>query len=49
MNDCSGRRRLDPLLVIGGPPGHPLHSPLTDATIGMYVLAGALAIKVGGS
>jgi uncharacterized membrane protein len=39
-----GRRRLDPLVLIRGLPGHPLHPPLTDATIGMYVLAGGLAI-----
>lgn len=39
-----GRRRVDPLVLIRGLPGHPLHPPLTDATIGMYVLAGGLAI-----
>lgn len=27
-----------------GLPGHPLHPPLTDATIGMFVLAAALAV-----
>ena len=37
-------RRLDPLVFIRGLPGHPLHPPLTDATIGMYVLAGGLAV-----
>jgi uncharacterized membrane protein len=37
-------RRLDPWAVIRGLPGHPLHPPLTDATIGMFVLAGGLAI-----
>jgi hypothetical protein len=37
-------RRLDPLVLIRGLPGHPLHPPLTDATIGMFVLAGGLAI-----
>lgn len=31
-------------LVLHGPPGHPLHPPLTDATIGMFVLASALGI-----
>jgi uncharacterized membrane protein len=43
-------RRLDPLVLVRGVPGHPLHPPLTDATIGMYVLAAALAIigKAGG-
>jgi uncharacterized membrane protein len=38
------RRRADPIVLIRGLPGHPLHPPLTDATIGMYVLAGGLAI-----
>src|SRR5881227_2310501 len=38
------KRRLDPLVLVRGLPGHPLHPPLTDATIGMYVLAGGLAI-----
>ena len=33
---------LDKLLH--GFPGHPLHPPLTDATIGMYTLATALAV-----
>src|SRR3954447_2628256 len=31
-------------LLVHGLPGHPLHPPLTDATIGMFVLAGALAV-----
>jgi uncharacterized membrane protein len=44
MNERPGKRRLDPLVLIRGLPGHPLHPPLTDATIGMYVLAGGLAI-----
>jgi uncharacterized membrane protein len=30
--------------LIRGLPGHPLHPPLTDATIGMFVLAAGLAI-----
>jgi uncharacterized membrane protein len=30
--------------LIRGLPGHPLHPPLTDATIGMYVLAAGLAV-----
>jgi uncharacterized membrane protein len=30
--------------VLHGLPGHPLHPPLTDATIGMFVLATALAV-----
>ncbi len=39
-----GRRRLDLMVVVRGLPGHPLHPPLTDATIGMYVLAGGLSV-----
>src|SRR5919206_286674 len=30
--------------VLHGLPGHPLHPPLTDATIGMFVLATGLAV-----
>jgi uncharacterized membrane protein len=30
--------------LLRGNPGHPLHPPLTDATIGMFVLATALTI-----
>jgi uncharacterized membrane protein len=30
--------------LIHGLPGHPLHPPLTDATIGMYTIATALAV-----
>jgi uncharacterized membrane protein len=43
-------KRLDPLVLVRGLPGHPLHPPLTDATIGMFVLAAGLAIvgAVGG-
>jgi uncharacterized membrane protein len=37
------KRRPSDVLVHGAP-GHPLHPPLTDATIGMFVLATALAI-----
>jgi uncharacterized membrane protein len=37
-------RRLQPQVLIRGLPGHPLHPPLTDVTIGMFVLAGGLAI-----
>lgn len=44
MAERVGRRRLDPLVFVRGLPGHPLHPPLTGATIGMYVLAGGLAI-----
>lgn len=35
---------MDPLVLVRGRPGHPLHPPLTDATIGMAVLAAGLAI-----
>jgi uncharacterized membrane protein len=31
-------------LLLHGVPGHPLHPPLTDATIGMLVLASGLAV-----
>lgn len=31
-------------VFLHGLPGHPLHPPLTDATIGMFVLATALAV-----
>src|SRR5919198_4001747 len=31
-------------VVLAAPPGHPRHPPLTDATIGMFVLAAALAV-----
>jgi uncharacterized membrane protein len=44
MAGVSERRRMDPLVLVRGLPGHPLHPPLTDATIGMYVLAAGLAI-----
>jgi uncharacterized membrane protein len=30
--------------LLHGRPGHPLHPPLTDATIGMFVLATGLAV-----
>src|SRR5918912_1517105 len=31
-------------VLLHGLPGHPLHPPLTDATIGMFVLAAGLAV-----
>jgi uncharacterized membrane protein len=31
-------------VALRGLPGHPLHPPLTDATIGMFVLAAGLAV-----
>jgi hypothetical protein len=30
--------------ALRGLPGHPAHPPLTDATIGMFVLAAALVV-----
>jgi uncharacterized membrane protein len=30
--------------LVHGPPGHPVHPPLTDATIGMYTLAAILGV-----
>src|ERR671935_1874819 len=31
-------------IALRGLPGHPLHPPCTDATIGMFVLAAGLAV-----
>jgi uncharacterized membrane protein len=31
-------------LLLHGPAGHPIHPPLTDATIGMFTLAAGLAV-----
>jgi uncharacterized membrane protein len=42
-SNAAGRRRRGSALI-HGLPGHPLHPPLTDAVIGMFVLATALAI-----
>lgn len=36
--------RRGPGVVLHGLPGHPIHPPLTDATIGMFVLATGLAV-----
>ena len=44
MSAQTPKGRVSPLVLIRGLPGHPLHPPLTDAAIGMYVLAGGLAI-----
>ena len=33
-----------PGYFVHGPPGHPLHPPLTDATIGTYTVASVLAV-----
>src|SRR5437870_508885 len=42
--DSTARPGSKAAVLVHGPPGHPLHPPLTDATIGMFVLATALAI-----
>jgi uncharacterized membrane protein len=31
-------------LLLHGPAGHPIHPPLTDATVGMFTLAAALTV-----
>src|SRR3954471_4468954 len=42
--DATNRRPSKATALLHGLPGHPLHPPLTDATIGMFVLATGLAI-----
>jgi uncharacterized membrane protein len=42
--DATSGARSKTEAVLHGLPGHPLHPPLTDATIGMFVLAGGLAL-----
>jgi uncharacterized membrane protein len=42
--DTINRRPSIAALLLHGLPGHPLHPPLTDATIGMFVLATGLAV-----
>jgi uncharacterized membrane protein len=42
--DADGGRPSKASAVLHGLPGHPLHPPLTDATIGMFVLAAGLAL-----
>src|SRR4051794_27358751 len=42
--DATRRPAGTPAALLHGLPGHPLHPPLTDATIGMFVLAAALAV-----
>ena len=44
MSDQRGRRSAGWETLIRGLPGHPLHPPLTDATIGMFTLAAGLAV-----
>src|SRR3954451_24417253 len=42
--DVTDRRSSKASVLLHGLPGHPLHPPLTDATIGMFVLATGLAV-----
>jgi uncharacterized membrane protein len=42
--DPSDQQPSTATMLLHGLPGHPLHPPLTDATIGMFVLATGLAI-----
>src|ERR671933_2335772 len=42
--DATDRRPSKATVLLHGLPGHPLHPPLTDATIGMFVLAAGLAV-----
>src|SRR5215213_4558857 len=42
--DITDRRPSKASVLLHGMPGHPLHPPLTDATIGMFVLATGLAV-----
>ena len=42
--DARDRKPSTATVLLHGLPGHPLHPPLTDATIGMFVLAAALAV-----
>jgi len=42
--DANARRPSKATMLLHGQPGHPLHPPLTDATIGMFVLATGLAV-----
>jgi len=46
MSDPANAPKTGPGLgwLIHGQPGHPLHPPFTDATIGMFTLAAALSI-----
>jgi uncharacterized membrane protein len=42
--ETNDRRPSRGTALVHGLPGHPLHPPLTDATIGMFVLATGLAV-----
>ena len=35
---------MKPTNLVTGLPGHPTHPPLTDATIGLYTAAAAVAV-----
>jgi hypothetical protein len=43
-NDASRVPMFKPSYLVKGFPGHPLHPPLTDATIGAYTAATVLGI-----
>src|SRR4051794_17916390 len=42
--DVTDRQSSKASVLLHGLPGHPIHPPLTDATIGMFVLATGLAV-----
>src|SRR5215217_1059474 len=44
MGQARSRSSGRPNPVLHGFPGHPVHPPLTDATIGMFTFAAALAV-----
>src|SRR5215211_297280 len=44
MAGTSSGRSRGPNPLLHGFPGHPVHPPLTDATIGMFTLAAGLAV-----
>jgi uncharacterized membrane protein len=44
MAQATSRASRRPNAVLHGLPGHPVHPPLTDATIGMFTFAAALAV-----
>src|SRR3954464_585666 len=44
MGKATSRASRRPNPAVHGLPGHPVHPPLTDATIGMFTFAAALAV-----
>src|SRR4051812_50224143 len=44
MAKATSRASRRPNPAVHGLPGHPVHPPLTDATIGMFTFAAALAV-----